>query len=400
MKLRKCIACTAAALFLAVLLLQAQKTETKDGILLVHNGKTGLWGDKPGFTLEPAGTIGALESEDENVLFYMPSDVAVDTAGNVYVLDSGNHRIQKFDARGNFLASLGRKGQGPGEFQLPQSLDIDAEGRLYVSDPGNQKIHILEPDGTLFDAIALEEEPPGAIRIGKDGEILMGGGTLVVRMGGMGQAEELPPLIKVLDGKGRTLRSFGERTDFGDFLVNRMGNRYHFALDGKGSVYVAFDYLNRIEKFTPDGNLAWRADRKLPYPINAFKVKGKISGSGGRRMVEMPRMNRCSNGIAVDGRGRIWVVGLKRQPREDEQVQTNVMVSVAGGQRSMNLSLSGNTDLRKTDIYVLEVYDQDGALLGKTPVDHFVDDIRIAGDRIFLLDKMRGMQVAVYRIRE
>ncbi|MEE8605115.1 MAG: NHL repeat-containing protein, partial [Candidatus Aminicenantaceae bacterium] len=114
----------------------SQKIETKDGIRLIHNEKQGKWGKKPEVSLEYVKNIGDLESDDENVLFYMPSDIAVDEEGNVFVLDSGNHRIQKFDPQGNFLASFGRRGQGPGEFQYPQSLDIDKNGFMYISDSG------------------------------------------------------------------------------------------------------------------------------------------------------------------------------------------------------------------------------------------------------------------------
>ena len=59
--------------------------------------------------------IGELETEDENIAFHIPSDIVIDEQGNIYILDSGNHRIQKFDPEGNYLASFGRKGQGPGE---------------------------------------------------------------------------------------------------------------------------------------------------------------------------------------------------------------------------------------------------------------------------------------------
>ncbi|MBN2246209.1 MAG: hypothetical protein JW755_10230, partial [Candidatus Aminicenantes bacterium] len=76
------------------------------------------------------------------------------------------------------------------------------------------------------------------------------------------------------------------------------------------------------------------------------------------------------------------------------------MMMSAGGQRSMSLDVEGNTDIRETDAYVLEVYDQEGILLGKIPVGHFVDHIRICDDKVFLLDKNRGMQFYEYRIKD
>jgi len=77
-----------------------------------------------------------------------------------------------------------------------------------------------------------------------------------------------------------------------------------------------------------------------------------------------------------------------------------VMVSMTGGQRSMNFSVSGNTDERSTDAYQLEVYDPEGVLLGSIDIDKFVDGIHIEKDRVFLLDQMRGMQYYEYKIVE
>ena len=261
-------------IFLTVSFSFYQKIETKDGIRHIHNEKDGKWGSQATVSLEYINNIGDLESDDENVLFYMPSDIAVDNEGNVYVLDSGNHRVQKFDPEGNFLASYGRQGQGPGEFQYPQSIDTDAEGNIYVSDSGNQKIHILKPDGAFDRDIKMTDESPGVIRI-RDGKIFQGKGASAFSLG-MGmtdQEEELPKLIKVLNIEAEALNEFGDQKDYKDFLVNRMGNRYHFFVDEAGNVYVAFDYQNRIEKYSPEGKLLWRADRELNYDVSAPKTK-------------------------------------------------------------------------------------------------------------------------------
>ena len=378
-----------------------QKIETKDGIRLVHNEKEGKWGKKPEISLEYVQNIGDLESEDDNVLFYMPSDIAVDKEGNVYVLDSGNHRIQKFDSQGNFLASYGRHGQGPGEFQYPQSIDIDADGYIYVSDSGNQKIHILKPNGAFEKDINITDESPGMIRI-RNGKIIQGKAASMfsLQMGMMNEDEELPGLIKVFNMEAKVQNEFGEQKDYNDILVNRMGNRFHFFADKEGFVYLAFDYQNRIEKYSPEGKLLWRSDRELDYDVSSPKAKGSRSGSGGRMIVRMPDMNRVASGIAVDEKDRVWVVTNRRQIKEEEQVATNVQVSMMGGQRSTTYSVEGNTDVEETDMYRMEVYDPDGELLGSIPLDKFADGIHIAKDKIYLLDQMRGMQYYVYKIVE
>ena len=380
----------------------AQKVETIDGVRIVHNSKQGKWGKDSQVSLEFVRTIGDIESEDENVLFYMPSGIVFDLQANMYVLDTGNHRIQKFSPDGNFLATIGNKGQGPGEFYYPQSLAVDKEGFLYVSDSANQRIQILKPNGAEHKTLPLVKLQPGNLKISGSGRILMAtGGLFGFGPGAMQEEKTLPKLIKILNQEGGVEEEFGDQRDFKDMLMNRMGNQFHFTVNKNGHVFVAFDYQNRIEKYSPEGKLLWKSDRELNYSMDTPKAKGSRRASGGRVSIEMPQMNKCSSGIAVDEKDRIWVVTLKRQIKENEQVGTSVMVMQgASGERTMSMSVEGSTDNRETDMFLLEVYDPEGSLLGKLPLNHFVDDIHIEGDKVYLLDRMRGVQYFEYLIAE
>ena len=77
--------------------------------------------------------------------FKNPSGIAVDTAGNIYVADQGNHRIQKFDGEGNFLTKWGTWGFEIGEFWNPSGVAIDAADNVYVADQTNGRIQVFEP---------------------------------------------------------------------------------------------------------------------------------------------------------------------------------------------------------------------------------------------------------------
>jgi DNA-binding beta-propeller fold protein YncE len=74
--------------------------------------------------------------------FIFPSGLATNAAGRVvYVADSGNHRIQVFDAAGNFLRTFGGEGSGDGQFIAPFGVATDAAGRVvYVVDTFNHRI--------------------------------------------------------------------------------------------------------------------------------------------------------------------------------------------------------------------------------------------------------------------
>jgi sugar lactone lactonase YvrE len=296
------------------------------------------------------------------------------------------------------MATLGQKGQGPAEFFFPLALAIDSQGLLYISDPNNQRIVVLTPEGKDYKVIKLDEGLIGDIASLSSGNLAMGGRKWFARFGTEEEkVKELPKLIKILDLEGKVIREVGIQHDFGNFLLNKYGNSVNFSVDGKDNIFLAFLFQNRLEKYSPSGRLLWRADSQLNYssePIDKGSMEKGKSGAS----ISKPKMNTCSNGIAVDGQGRAWVVILDRQLRNEEQAGIAITIHYVDNQRSMSYKVEGEAELYTTDAYKLGIYDPDGVLLGEIPVGCFVDDIFIFGDRLFLLDKMRGMKFYEFQI--
>jgi hypothetical protein len=132
-----------------------------------------------------------------------------------------------------------------------------------------------------------------------------------------------------------------------------------------------------------------------------IKDKGEIKREGGSVSIRGPELNRCAAGIAVDGRGRVWVVTQTRQLRKEEQVGMAMTMSMgASGGQTIGMKPQGEgQELRTTDAYKLEVFGPDGVLLGSMPLDSFVNGVFVFGDRLFLLDKLRGTQFKEFRIK-
>ncbi len=72
--------------------------------------------------------------------FSQPGSVAVDSMGNIYVADTQNDRIQKFNSKGEFITMWGSYGSGDGQFRTPNDVAVDSKGNIYVADTFNYRI--------------------------------------------------------------------------------------------------------------------------------------------------------------------------------------------------------------------------------------------------------------------
>lgn len=82
--------------------------------------------------------------------FNLPRDVAIGKDGKLYVVDGGNFRIQVFDAQGKFLNNFGKIGVNLGNFARPKEAATDKDGNLYVIDAAYGNFQIFDPEGQLL----------------------------------------------------------------------------------------------------------------------------------------------------------------------------------------------------------------------------------------------------------
>ena len=77
--------------------------------------------------------------------FHNPKGISVDRAGNVYVAETINHRVQVFDSNGRFQRKWGSEGSGNGQFDRPRYVAVDGAWNVYVSDSGNHRVQVFAP---------------------------------------------------------------------------------------------------------------------------------------------------------------------------------------------------------------------------------------------------------------
>lgn len=95
------------------------------------------------------GVIGGAPGGDFGQFSY-PTMATVDDKGNVYISDTLNSRVQKFDAKGHFVTSFGQLGENWGEFDKPKGVAVDSFGNLYVVDSGWSNVQIFNPKGQIL----------------------------------------------------------------------------------------------------------------------------------------------------------------------------------------------------------------------------------------------------------
>ncbi|WP_163335892.1 6-bladed beta-propeller [Desulfopila sp. IMCC35008] len=87
-------------------------------------------------------TLGTMGRDSGN--FYKPTHINIDQAGNIYVNDAFNYRIQKFDQNGQFIKSFGFHGDIVGAFARPKGVDVDRNGHMYVVDSAYENTQIFD----------------------------------------------------------------------------------------------------------------------------------------------------------------------------------------------------------------------------------------------------------------
>lgn len=206
--------------------------------------------------------IGTDEPLYDNFSFYRPTAVAVDSAGNQYISDTYNDRIQIFNSGGKLIRKIGRRGSGDGEFDRPAGIALDRARNLYVCDQVNSRIQVFDGTGGFIRKFGIEGVGDGqfwspvAIAIGKNAEIF------VVDL-------ELHR-IQVFDSLGVFSRKFGSPGSADGELLNPSG----IAISKDGYVIVSDGGNSRMQVFTAEGTFVRKFgsvggnDGELKYPAH------------------------------------------------------------------------------------------------------------------------------------
>ncbi len=267
-----------------------------------------------------------------NGQFEFPRNVAIDAQGNIYVADSDNHRIQKFDATGKFLLAWGSKSPDgvvapQGTFNQPWGIAVDQTGNVYVADTWNHRIQKFDANGKFVTMWGVNGDTRG-IAVGNP-MLLYGPRAVVIdAQGNVFVTDTGNKRILKFSANGEPLAQYGGvGSDPGQFL-----EQVGVAIDRSGNIFVADTWNQRIQKFDANFNFitqwtveAWDSQTVINKPYLAvdgngnvfvsdpegariikFSNDGKLLAVYGGRGADLASFNQPT-GLAVDAQGNLYV---------------------------------------------------------------------------------------------
>jgi uncharacterized protein (TIGR03437 family) len=252
-----------------------------------------------------------------NAFLNGPSGVAIDTAGNIYIADTGDHLIRRVDTSGIITTIAGTNGSpgfsgdgGPAKsakLHSPSGVAVDAAGNVYIADTSNNRIRKVDTSGNIATfagstntfnsgvgdgglATACNLYLPKGVAVDASGNVYIAdfGNNRVRKVGTNG-------IIATVAGNGFTANQVGNTGD-GGAATSGSVTPFNIALNSAGDIFIADSQDNLIRKVTASSG-------------NISTVAGYIGFTGysgdGSSALQATLMN--PEGVAVDAAGNIFI---------------------------------------------------------------------------------------------
>lgn len=234
-----------------------------------------LAADSPGnkiekFAIGDLSYQGRLDSTSTaDAKFNNPTDMALDSQGNSFVVDSSNNRIEKFDKNGQYLWRFGQRGKANGQFISPRGIAIDMSDNLYVSDfiGSGYRVQKFSADGQFLTSFMLPAVL-GPLVVDREGSIYVIDNTTTGK-------------IKKYSATGVLLGAWGSAGN----ADGQLSDPRDLALDSNSNLYIIDSAQARVQQFTSSGTF-----------IRSWGLPGVVEGRF-----------KSPTGIALDKYNNVYV---------------------------------------------------------------------------------------------
>jgi hypothetical protein len=246
-----------------------------------------------------------------NARFFNPTSVAVDSSGNIYVADGGDHTIRKVTSGGTVTTLAGSSGQagstdGTGSgalFLYPYAVAVDASGNVYVADSGNNNIRRITPAGNVNTLAGNAGLTGSANGTGTAALFNQPQGITVDGSGNVYVSDTNNCTIRKVTAAGVVTTLAGNAGQAGSSNGTGSAALFNYpaglGVDASGNVYVADFDNDTIRMVTPAGVVTTLA--------GTAGVSGSANGAGGAAQFNHPLA------VALDGSGNVYVADTSNQ---------------------------------------------------------------------------------------
>jgi sugar lactone lactonase YvrE len=331
--------------------------------------------------LEEVFRLGGWDGGDDE-FFGIVTDIEEDADGNLYVLDSQLNEIKVYSAGGEYLNTIGREGEGPGEFRNAAGLFWMPDGRLGVMQTFPGRVVTLWPDGTSADDYTMEAVEGAGFRLMRGIERAGDNLAIVYGLNDFNQETmkfKQTNILALFDGEGAELKKVHQRDshiDFADPKITEMEfdnfmNRWTTGADGRiYAVPVLADYAVKV--WTPEGELDRvierdyeehpRTDEEKAELEDLYKRLTQGGGMPPNTTYEVETIHPCVNwrGIYARPDGSMWVATSR-----------------------------GSNDVGTATLGTFDIYDPKGRFVRQAKLNgqcnNDDDAIFFVGDRVFVI---------------
>ena len=360
------------------------KEVKKEGIVHVMNPGTAA--ETETIDLEPAWIVGG--EEDEDVLFGVITDVIRGPKGNFYLLDSQLNEIQVYSPAGEHLRTIGREGEGPGEFRFAFNLILLPNGNIGVLQAFPGKIVVLTPEGEPAGEFTMPETEgagfKGMVAAQNAGDQL---GVIYTLTQPSEAGFTQKSVLALIDGEGKTETHLHDQ----DSTMS------------SASALIAEDewdaFRNRWAAL-PDGRVASAIEYGV-YSVHVWDAKGELSRVIHREHEEHPRTQAEIDDVREIFKGFTRRVPVPNMKFEIESKWNPIQALHARDDGSLWVRPShGTFGLADGVAAVYDVYDEAGRLARQVSLrgdfDVTSDGVFFVGDRMFVvtgwLDALMALQ--------